>query len=92
MPVVELALAAELTLHVERLLAAALGIHGSLLNDSLATDLLDDVVRLIDAVDGVDGTTVDVILPLVQSSLAADLFHVIVRPTVATVRVGNCKQ
>ena len=90
--VVELVLTAELTLHVERRLAAALGIHGPLLNGSLAADLLDHVVRLVDAVDGVDGTTVDVIPPLVQSSLAADLFHVIVRPTITTVRIGNCKK
>ena len=85
----EHSIATDLLQRIVHLLATALGVARSLVDDSLTTDLLDDVVRLVDPVDGVDHTTVDVILPPEELSLAADLFHMIVRLTVATFRVGN---
>ena len=88
--IVQYALAAELSLHVECFLSAALCIVGSFLNNTLAADLFDDVVGRIHAIYGVGGATCDVVFPVVQCSLAADLLHVIVRPTIAAIRIWNC--
>ena len=90
MTIVEYALTAELSLHVECFLSAALRIAGSCLDNSLTADIFDDIIWRVHSIYGVGGATGDVIFPVVQSPLTTYLFHVIVRPAVATGRIWNC--